>query len=59
MQKNELLQYYNNSMPIVATNPIDMGGNRITSLADPTEGTDGINIIFLIKEFLKLQKFKI
>ena len=36
-------------MPIVATNPIDMGANRITSLADPTEDTDGINRNFLNK----------
>ena len=26
-----------------------MGGNRITSLADPTEDTDGINKSFLNK----------
>jgi hypothetical protein len=39
-KKEKLLQYYNKSIPIVATNPIDMGGNRITSLADPTEDTD-------------------
>ena len=36
-------------MPIVATNPIDMGGNKITSLGDPTEDTDGINRSFLNK----------
>ena len=36
-------------MPIVATNPIDMGGNRITSLADPTDDTDGINRNFFNK----------
>ena len=36
-------------MPITTTNPINMGGNRITSLADPTEDTDGINRSFLYK----------
>ena len=36
-------------MPIIATNPVDMGGNRITSLADPTDDTDGINRNFLNK----------
>jgi len=29
-------------MPITTTNPIDMGGNKITSLGDPTEDTDRI-----------------
>ena len=48
-RKDDLLQYYNKSMPITTTNPIDMGGNRITSLADPTEDTDGINRSFLNK----------
>ena len=54
-RKDDVLNYYNKSMPITTTNPIDMGGNRITSLADPTD-TDGINRSFLIKEFLQLQK---
>ena len=36
-------------MPITTTNPIDMGGNRITSLVDPAEDTDGINRNFLNK----------
>ena len=36
-------------MPITTTNPIDMRGNRINSLADPTEDTDGINRSFLNK----------
>ena len=48
-RKDDLLQYYNKSLPITTTNPIDMGGNRITSLADPTEDTDGINRSFLNK----------
>ena len=48
-KKEDLLNYYNKSMPIATTNPIDMGGNRITSLADPTEDTDGINRSFLNK----------
>ena len=38
VKKSELLNYYNK------LTPIDMGGNKITSLADPTEDTDGINI---------------
>ena len=46
---DDLLNYYNKSMPIATSNPIDMGGNRITSLADPTEDTDGINRSFLNK----------
>ena len=45
-RKDDLKNYYNKSMPITITNPIDMGGNRITSLADPTEDTDGINRSF-------------
>ena len=57
MQKeDELLQQYNKSIPIVATNPIDMGGNRITSLADPTEDTDAINRIFLNKRISTANK---
>ena len=36
-------------MPITTNNPIDMGGNRITSLAYPTENTDGVNRSFLNK----------
>ena len=42
-------------MPITTTNPIDMGGNRITSLADPTEDTDGIIDFFLIKGLIQYQ----
>ena len=49
-RKDNLLQYYNKSMPITTTNPINMGGNRITSLADPTVDTDGINRSFLNKK---------
>ena len=48
-RKDDLINYYNKSMPITTTNPIDMGGNRITSLADPTEDTDGTNRSFLNK----------
>ena len=48
-RKDDLINYYNKSMPITTTNPIDMGGHRITSLADPTEDTDGINRNFLNK----------
>ena len=35
------------------TNPINMGGNRITSLADPTEDTGGIYRVFLIKSLIQ------
>ena len=55
-KKDELLNYYNKSIPIVATNHIDMGGNRITSLADPTEDTDGINRSFLNKKIYTTNK---
>ena len=48
-RKDDLLNYYNKSIPIVATNPIEMGGNKITSLADPTEDTNRINRSFLNK----------
>ena len=48
-----LLNYDNKSMPITTTNPIDMGGNRITSLADATEDTDRINKSFLNKRILQ------
>ena len=48
-KKSELFYYYNKLTPIVATNPIDMGGNKITSLAEPPEDTDAINRIFLNK----------
>jgi len=54
--KDELLNYYNKLVPIVATNPLDMGGNRITSLADPTEDTDAINRIFLNKRISTANK---
>ena len=35
-----------------------MGGNKITSLGDPTEDTDAIRgqEVFLIKEFIQLIK---
>ena len=56
MQKDDLINYYNKSMPITTTNPIDMGGNWITSLADPTEGTDGINRSFLNKRIYTANK---
>ena len=53
-RKDDLLNYYNKSMPITTTtNPIDMGGNKTTSLADPTEDTDGINRFFLIKGLIQ------
>ena len=48
-KKDDLLNYYSKLLSISTTNPIDMGGNRITSLADPTEDTDGINRSFLNK----------
>ena len=49
-RKDDLINYYNKSMHVTTTtNPIDMGGHRITSLADPTEDTDGINRSFLNK----------
>ena len=55
-KKDDLLNYYNKSMPIVTTNPIDMGENRITSLGDPTEDTDGVNKSFLNKKNLYSHK---
>ena len=33
-----------------------MGGNRITSLADPTEDTDSVNRIFLTKRISTASK---
>ena len=59
-RKDDLLNYYNKSIPIVATNPIDMGGNKISSLADPTKDTDGIKRNFLNKRIsTATKKFKI
>ena len=49
VKKTELLNYYNKLTPIVATNSIDMGGNKITSLGEPTEPSDAISRSFLQK----------
>ena len=48
-RKDDLINYNNKSMPISTTNTINMGGNIITSLADPIEGSNGINTSFLNK----------
>ena len=56
VKKNELLNYYNKLTPIVATNPIDMGGNKITSLGDPTEDSDAVNKSFLTKRISTVNK---
>ena len=56
VKKSELLNYYNKLVPIVATNPIDMGGNKITSLGEPTEDGDAINRIFLTKRISTANK---
>ena len=56
VKKSELLNYYNKLTPIVATNPIDMGGNKITSLADLTEDGNAINRIFLNKRISTANK---
>ena len=55
-RQDELLNCYNKSMPIITTNPSDMGRNKITSLADPTEDTDGINRSFLNKRLNTVTK---
>ena len=55
-KKSELLNYYNKLTPIVATNAIDMGGNKITSLADPAEDGDAINRSFLTKRISTASK---
>ena len=55
-KKSELLNYYNKLSPIVATNPIDMGGNKITSLADPTEDGHAIDRSFLTKRISTANK---
>ena len=55
-KKEDLLNYDNKSIPITTTNLIDMGGNRITALADPTEDTDGINRSFFNKRISTVQK---
>ena len=49
-KKSELLNYYNK------LTPIDMGGNKITSLGDPTEDTDAINRSFLNKRIYTANK---
>ena len=49
VKKSELLNYYNKLTPIVATNTIDMGGNKITSLGEPTEPSDAMSRSFLQK----------
>ena len=43
-------------MPIIATNPINMGENKITSLGNPTEDTDAINRSFLTKRISTASK---
>ena len=53
-RKDGLLNYQNKSMPI--TNPINMGGNKITTLGDPTEDTNGINRSFLTKRIFRASK---
>ena len=55
-KKSELLNYYSKLTPIVATNPIDMGGNKITSLADPTEDGDAIDRNFVTKRISTANK---
>ena len=49
-KKDDLLNYYEKSKPI------DMGGNKITSLADPKEDTDAINRSFLNKRIYTANK---
>jgi len=49
VKRDELLNYYDKTKPITTTNPIDMGGNKITSLGDPVDDTDAINKSFLNK----------
>ena len=49
VKRDELLNYYDKTKPIIASNNIDMGGNRITSLGDPVDDTDGISKSFLNK----------
>ena len=49
-KKSELLNYYNK------LTPIDMGGNKITSLADPTEDGDAINRSFITKRISTANK---
>ena len=39
VKRDELLNYYDKTKPIISSSNIDMGGNRITSLADPVDDT--------------------
>ena len=48
-RKYDLVNYYSKSEHVTFTNPVDMGGNKITSLGDPMEATDAINRSFLNK----------
>ena len=49
VKRDELLNYYDKTKPLIACSNIDMGGNRITSLADPINDTNGISKSFLNK----------
>ena len=50
VKKSELLNYHNK------LTPIDMGGNKITSLGDPTEDGDAVNRSFLTKRISTANK---
>ena len=52
MRKDDLNNYYKKSEPLVVTNTIDMGGNKIISLKDPMVATDAINSSFIHKELM-------
>ena len=49
VKRDELLNFYDKTKPLIASNNIDMGGNKITSLGDPVDDTDAINKSFLNK----------
>ena len=49
VKRDELLNCYDKAKPLIASSNIDMGGNRITSLGDPVDDTDGISKSFLNK----------